>query len=124
MGRPPKYTQERADKVLHGIRLGATYEHAAAYAGISPDTLARWRASNAAFADRITLAEGAAVIGWLARIEKAADDGDWRAAAHKLERRYPHDYGKTVNEQQLTGKDGEGLAFTIKIDRSDAPAPE
>ena len=37
-------------------------------------------------------------------IEQAAKDGTWQAAAWKLERRYPQEYGKTVQEHQ--GKDG------------------
>lgn len=106
-GRKPKYDEDRVTKVLEAISIGATYELAAKYAGISKDTLDRWRRQKADFAVRCDEAEGRAGIGWLAKIEREANNGDWRAASWKLERRYPNDYGKTVQENQHTGKDGE-----------------
>lgn len=104
MARPTKYTEETAKKICDAIRIGATYELAAAYAGISADTFARWRANNAGFAEKLREAEGQGAIGWLAKIEKAANDGDWRSAAWKLERRYPEQYGRQVVSQQHSGE--------------------
>jgi hypothetical protein len=92
-------------KLEQAIGIGATYDLAALYAGISPRTFARWR-SQAAQAkdgtplaelrDRLAQAEGRAAIGWLAVIERAASSGDWRAAAYKLQARYPDQYGPKV----------------------------
>lgn len=89
-----KYTPERTDKILNAIAVGATFTHACNYAGIDMDTFARWRRKYAEFAEAIKEAEGKAVVGWLARIEAAAKTGNWTAAAWKLERRYPEDYGR------------------------------
>ena len=97
-GRPTKYTPEVVTKMLDAIRMGATYELAAGYAGVSKDSFERWRKNKADFAARIKEAEGVGAIGWLAKIEKAASDGTWQAAAWKLERRYPSQYGRTVKE--------------------------
>lgn len=102
-----KYTPERVEKITNAIAVGATFTHACNYAGIDMDTFARWRKRYAEFADTIKEAEGKAVVGWLARIEAAAKSGQWTAAAWKLERRYPSDYGRTVAE--ITGKDGTPL---------------
>lgn len=99
-GRPSKYTPEVAKKVTDAIRLGATYELACNYAGISEDSFARWRAKYAEFADAVKEAEGAGAVGWLGRIEQAAQKGQWQAAAWKLERRYPEQYGRTVQTHQ------------------------
>jgi hypothetical protein len=72
------------------------------------------------FVERIREAEGRAVIGWLAKIEKAATDGNWQAAAWKLERRYPENYGR--QRLELTGKDGDELVIKVvyedKLDAS------
>jgi hypothetical protein len=47
----------------------------------------------------------------LAKIEKAASDNNWAAAAWKLERRYPDVYGRTVQEH--TGKDGKAIEHNV-----------
>ena len=60
----------------------------------------------AEFHARLTEAEGRAAIGWLAKIEKVANEGDWKAAAWKLERRYPETYGRTFQKLALTTPDG------------------
>lgn len=93
MARPTKYTPETANRILEGIRLGMTYRHAAMYAGIDEATLLRWRRRFADFAGQLQEAEGHAVAANMARIRKAAMDGDWRASAWILERRFPEDYG-------------------------------
>jgi hypothetical protein len=112
MARQTKYTPERSKRLLDAIRMGATYELACNYAGISPDTFDRWRKAHADFAEQVKEAEGAAAVGWLAKIEKAANDGEWQAAAWKLERRYPQMYGRRVQEMQ--GKDGGPLAIVVQ----------
>jgi transposase len=98
MARPTKYTPETAKKIYDAIRVGATYELACAYAGISYETFNQWRKAKAQFSEAVKEAEGGAAIKWLAQIDKAAQDGTWQAAAWKLERRYPREYGRTVME--------------------------
>lgn len=102
MGRPSKLTDETQARLVQAIRLGATYEHACNYAGLGYSTFRRWmvdgekaqRGKFKEFWDAIKKAEGDATVGWLAKIEKAANEGQWVAAAWKLERRYPQEYGK------------------------------
>ena len=65
------------------------------------------------FYDAITRAEGAASVQWLAKIEKAASDGNWQAAAWKLERRFPHEYGRRVHE--LQGSEDAPVVFTLRL---------
>jgi len=104
MARPTKYTPETAKKITDAIRVGATFRLACMYGGISEDTFLRWRERYADFADAIKEAEGAGAVGWLAKIEKAANEGVWQAAAWKMERRYPHEYGRTVVSQEHSGE--------------------
>lgn len=97
MARKSKYTPEVIERILQAIQLGATYELAAQYGGITYKTLNEWMNAKSELCDAIKGAEGKAVVGWLARIEQAAKEGAWQAAAWKLERRYPSVYGKTVS---------------------------
>jgi hypothetical protein len=98
MARRSKYTPDVVKRITDAIRLGATYELACNYGGIHYDTFRQWMNEKVAFSEAIKDAEGAAVVKWLALIDKAANEGAWQAAAWKLERRYPQTYGRTVQE--------------------------
>lgn len=118
MARTSKLTPERQSKVCQAIQLGATYVHACNYAGISYETFRRWMRENVAFHDAVKEAEGKATVGWLAKIEKAASDGNWTAAAWKLERRYPNDYGRrdmrdTAQEPQEDAQNAEQVRSDV-----------
>ena len=116
MGRKLIPIEPYIEKLEQAIQIGATYELAAMYAGISEKTFQRWRDKAATAPDgsplallreRLRQAEGRAAISWLARIEKVANEGDWRAAAWKLSKRYPETYDRTFSKVALTSPDGE-----------------
>lgn len=90
-----KRTPEVEKRLLDALRLGSTQRLACQYAGISEDTLARWRGQSAEFADALTRAQGELALTLLAKIEQAAAR-DWRAAAWKLEHRFPKEYGRQI----------------------------
>lgn len=121
-GRPSQFTEENRKRILEAIELGSTYELAAAYGGISYATLNAWLKREEdeylKFSEDVKQAEGKAAVGWLQKIEKAATDGNWQAAAWKLERRYPREFGRTVKE--VTGADGGALKIEIVETRADA----
>lgn len=100
MGRKSKYTPEVVQRITEAIRLGATYELACGYAGIHKDTFYTWMNTKPDFSDLVKDAEGKGAVGWLAKIEKAANEGSWQAAAWKLERRYAQQYGRQIQEHQ------------------------
>lgn len=100
-----KLTPDVRERLLQAVRLGATHELACMYAGVSVDSFARYR-TDADFAEDVKRAEGQAALGWLAKIEKAATDGNWQAAAWKLERRYPDVYGRRVQQLEHSGPGG------------------
>lgn len=115
MARPTKLTPEVEERLVYAISVGGSYKAACQYAGISYQTFLNWRKrvregavrqdgercreteeGNERFVelfDHINKAEGDAAIVWLVRIEKAAKR-DWKAAAWKLERRFPREYGR------------------------------
>jgi len=127
MVRPTKLTPDTQKRICDALRIGATFELAAQYGGVSYEAFNNWRNRGAAELDRMEraikhtdplpdeamyvqflqatkAAEAESAIGWLAKIEKAASDGSWQAAAWKLERRYPNDYGRTVVQQDHRGR--------------------
>ncbi len=103
MARKSKYTPDVVEKVVQAIRLGMTYELTAHYAGIAPSTLYEWLNNKPEFSEAVKAAEGRAAATWLVRIEDAAKM-QWQAAAWKLERRYPQDYGRTVQDHNVDMK--------------------
>ena len=134
MPRKPLPIEPYIEKLEQAILIGATYDLAAKYAGISEKTFKHWRdkAETAAegtplaqLRERLRQAEGRAAIGWLAKIERVANEGDWKACAWKLERRYPETYGRTFNKVALTSPDGTqpweptvGLAALLEVART------
>ncbi len=85
------------------------------YAGISFQTFNEWRKAKHEFSDQIESAEGSAAVGWLAKIEKAANDGNWTAAAWKAERRYPQYFGRTDRVEVTIRQQAEALAAELGV---------
>jgi glutamate synthase domain-containing protein 3 len=96
MARSTKLTKEIQDRIIQAIQTGATYEICAQYAGIGASTLYLWmkqgreQKSKATieFLENIKRAESRGAIANLGLIQKAAQDGDWKASAWILERRH------------------------------------
>lgn len=124
-----KLTPDTQTRIVQAIRVGATYALASQFGGVSYQTFRTWVLRGEAeierrenprvkagseqwtgeqpfvdFVQALRDAEGAAAVKWLALIDKAAEE-TWQAAAWKLERRYPRDYGRTV--QEVSGPDGD-----------------
>ena len=119
MARPTKLTAETQKKIIEALRVGATYELASGYGGIAYNTFNEWMKKGEAantgafreFYDAVKKAEGLAAVGWLAKIETAANDGAWQAAAWKLERRYPSEYGR--NMVQVEGNKEKPVVIAV-----------
>ena len=114
-----KRTPALEKRLVDALRLGATDTLACQYAGISTDTLSRWQHASAAFAAVLTRARGELGVGLLATIEQAARL-DWRAAAWKLERRWPQDYGRQI--LTLEGDAANPLAVLHAMPEADLDA--
>ena len=110
---PTKYTPEIVKTLVDALRLGETYGGAAAAAGISNETLRVWRDKRPEFAAAIARAESELRRVCLARIEKAAAAGTWRASLAILERRFPHDFGRHANIE-VTGRNGGPIQLDAK----------
>jgi len=101
MARTTKQTPAAIDRLVEAVELGATWELAAAAAGVDVSTVHRWHAdeSNREFCDRLKRAEAVGALAALRSIHEAAVGGTWQAAAWLLERRYPADYGRRVESR-------------------------
>lgn len=105
-GRKSKYTPERVEMILDGVRDGLTHKHAALVAGIDEDTLINWRSRYSDFADRLAQAHADRARKWLDGIAAAAPN-DWRAYESLIDRCAP-DYRKAQRIEH-SGPDGDPI---------------
>lgn len=125
-GRPSVFNQERADRLLQAVRGGNYLETAARYAGISYATLRRWilKADDPSapeeyreFKEALEKARADAEVAALAKIQKAASDGAWPAAAWYLERSWPDRWGKRDTSRiELVGEGGGPVQIVAGIE--------
>jgi AcrR family transcriptional regulator len=113
IGRPSKLTQEVEVRLLQALSLGAYRQTAAKYAGISRSTLYRWfdhgeadieagiKSDVRKFVERANKTEAEAELRLLAYINVAAPT-NWRAAAWKLERKHPYQWGRRGERAVIT----------------------
>jgi len=123
-GRKSKLDSERQKKLLSAIRMGNDKKVACAVAGISEATLYRWlelaqkknaRAELREFRESLERAEAEAEAIKVGRINQAADNGRWQAAAWWLERKHPERWGQqTKIKAELSGPDGRPIAISIE----------
>ena len=121
MARPSKYTPEVVARIVEALEQGATYEAAAAHAGVHYDTLNEWRKGFPEFSEALKKAEAEAELHWLEQIESAAAAGAWQAAAWRLERRYPERWGKRerVDVAMTVRREAERLAAQLGLDAAE-----
>jgi transposase len=119
IGRRTKLTQEVQDRIVYAITSGNYIETAAAYAGISKNTLYRWLeqgedpnadAVYRDFRDAVEIARAQAEVRNVALIQKAANDGTWQAAAWYLERTAWQRWGRRT---MVTGDAGEAIKVEV-----------
>lgn len=139
-GRPTKLTPKLQEEICKAIRAGNYIETAAAFAGISKNTLYEWLRRGARekerlaknprakikkseapfveFSDAVKKALAAAEVRDVMLIGKAAET-QWQAAAWRLERRFPERWGRREKlALEHTGKDG-GPIESVNIHRID-----
>lgn len=128
--RGPVIDPTRLGIFLEGIRLGIPIKDAAARAGWYRTTVFDWRREAdlatergdkltpreqalSDFADAWQNAEAEFVTGNLAVITRAAQTGQWQAAAWTLERRKPNEFGRHLLE--VTGAEGGPIQVEEKL---------
>lgn len=112
-------TQAKVERYLEGIALGATRGLAASYAGISTAAMNGWIDRIPELKEAVESCEAIAAMKWLNVIEKAAQAGQWQAAAWKLERLYPDLYGRR-DTREHTGPGGGPILVTTPVVQAQA----
>lgn len=123
--KPIELDEARRGRLLAALEAGATLRMAAAAAGVSEDTLSRWRRNRPGLQAEMDQAEAQGAVKALEQIRAAAQGGAWQAAAWMLERRYPNEYGRrtpaaeNVNElETVRGWLSESVARYQKLARA------
>jgi len=106
-GRPSTLNPTTTARLVKALQMGAFMDTAAAFAGLSKDTLYRWlklgdrdreegKTTTLAciFSDAVAKAMADNEIGDLAVVGRAAMAGNWQAAAWRLERKNPARWGR------------------------------
>lgn len=111
----PKLTTELAEEAIKLVKGGASNADVIAWLGVAEGTFYSWirdpkNKAQQALSQGMKKAETERKLWHLQRIHKAAEDGDWKASAWYLERRYPNEYART---QRITGE-------VVTTQRSDA----
>lgn len=104
---------DKANKILRALRVGATLTVAAMSARIKPELLFDWLKKGdegdpdyVEFYYAVMDAKSDHVLVCLERIHEAQEE-DWRASAWSLERLYPDQYGKKIESTQINKPDNE-----------------
>lgn len=107
-GRPCLLSFGREKKLFRGIQNGLPLKHAAQLAGLSYDTVNRWKIRGedekspvqfCNFCNALKRAQAVSMNRLVGSVRKAGRK-DWRAAAWLLERRHSEEFGKAVEVEQ------------------------
>lgn len=127
-GRPTVYNPSVHAKAVEAARLGLFRKLQAQYAGVSFGAYDEWMTHGRHHADSpyaqlvrdIEQAEGDRAVEAMRVVQ--GGEGGWQSAAWYLERKYPHEFGRKV--QEVHGKDGGPMEFVVVRDavlRGDDP---
>ena len=123
-----KLTQETQDRICDIIKTGNYIETACAYAGICRKQFYNWLRDGrrdldagkdnkyTRFVKAVDEAKAFAEMRDLNRIDDAASNGQWQAAAWRLERRYRDRWGKAV---EIKADANVNLSGSIEISDAD-----
>ena len=129
-GRPNMLDPITIEHVCNGIRLGLPNKDAALRAGVSPSTFYSWvrqaRKPDATdeflqFLESLDRSRSDLKAILLTRIHKASTEGQWQAATWMLARKFPKEFGQTVETKvQHSGSIHTGpRKVTVELVRAD-----
>ena len=119
-----KKSPERMQAVIDNIRDGQPITRAARLAGLNPATVHRWREEDEEFGEAVEDALEFQIAVLTAKVDRASDT-DWKAAAWRLERLRPDEFG-AKKELQVTATQSNGIAEVIAMieQTNDSVKPE
>lgn len=122
VGRKTKLTEKMIEEIAKHIELGMINKDVAQLVGISETTFYNWMNEGENSKDdnnifrkfylKVKEAEAKAIKRNLAIIQRAANEGNWQAAAWFLERKRPEDWGRK-DRVNINADDG----IIIKVEK-------
>ena len=100
VGQPTKYKPEILQKTKELVELGLNYQDVCDSLGISYETFCQWRKKYPEYSDTVRIAN-AKVKEIALKSLRVGEMKDWKAAAWRLERRWPDEY-KEKKELEVT----------------------
>jgi hypothetical protein len=108
-GTSTKRTPERRALILEALAQGATHQDCADLVGIEASTLRTWTRDDPEFYRECNAARAKMKVMMLAIIQKAAVEWkQWQAAAWKLERIFPEEFGRRWQPMPMVKDDASG----------------
>lgn len=114
-GEVMQFDDPRKAVVVQEILEGATHKLAGAVVGVTDDTITNWKKKDAEFSEAITAARARRLIKHERNIDKAGDQGDWKASLAVLERD-PMTKGQYQPRQEHVGT---AIQINVGIDRNE-----
>ena len=116
--RKNKLNEDLISEASRLVKAGLHLSHVAQALGISRQTFYNWlrkgeetqKGLEYRFYEEITKAEAEAIARNVALIQKAAQEGNWQAAAWWLERKYPEEWGR---KDRVNVDTDEGIVIKI-----------
>ena len=102
VGQPTKYNPEILQKTKELIELGMNYQDVCDSIGISRETFSQWQKKYPEYSDSVRIANSKVKEIALKSI-RVGEMRDWKAAAWRLERRFPEEY-REKKEIEITEK--------------------
>lgn len=107
-GEVMQFDDPRKAVVVAEILDGATHKLAGAVVGVTDDTITNWKKADKEFSEAITAARARRLIKHEQNIDKAGDQGDWKASLAVLER-------DPMSKGQYKQQEAPGTAVQINI---------
>jgi hypothetical protein len=124
MARPSKLTERTKNLLLQALQAGNDQKVAAQMAGIGETTFYRWMEMGAEekakkeyreFRESVERAIAEAEVAAVARIQQAAVNGRWQAAAWWLERKHSERWGRNDKiRAEISGPNGQPIEIDIE----------
>lgn len=117
-----KKSQQLLDEILQTIRDGQPITRAARLCGVNPDSVHRWRQEDPDFNEAVEEAIEFQIAVLTRKVDQASDT-DWKAAAWRLERLRPDEFGAKREVSVTTQSNGIAEVLDMIEQTNDSVKP-
>lgn len=117
-----KKSAQLLDEILQTIRDGQPITRAARLCGVNPDSVHRWRQEDPDFDEAVEEAIEFQIAVLTRKVDQASDT-DWKAAAWRLERLRPDEFGAKREVSVTTQSNGIAEVIAMIEQTNDSVKP-